>query len=262
MRHAGKDLQPILERIRAMEESLPDSLPNLLPYGCDKCDGYGNLIDETGARPCQCKLDYFREKELKRVSLPQEYSHMTFTNFRIKTDQQERLSAIVQKWVERLHPDENYRGLFLFSGKPGVGKTHIAVSAMKALIEKGLRGRFLTYHEGQDSMVKTAWDAINRREGVPFFLQRGFLEVDFVVIDDLGSGRQNVSEPIREAVSAFIRDCYTSHTTMLITSNFDLTDLSAQFDETITSRITAACHVLDCSNITDQRLAELNRIEI
>jgi len=262
MRHVGKDLAPILERMRAIEESLPDSLPNLLPYGCDKCDGYGNIIDGNGARPCECKKEYFRQKALKRVDLPPEYQQMTLENFRVKNDSTERLLRIAQVFVDRYNPPEVYRGLFVHSARPGAGKTHVAVAIMRKLIEKGFRGRFLTYQEGQSSMVKAAWDAINRREGVPYFLERGFLEVDFVLLDDLGSGRHNVTDPIRESVSTFIRDCHTSHTTMLITSNFGLTELSEQFDETITSRITAACHVVDCSNLSDSRLEELSRVEI
>ena len=49
-------------------EVLPADQPKL-PYGCDKCDGYGNLVDEYGARHCKCKLDYFARNQLLCVSV-------------------------------------------------------------------------------------------------------------------------------------------------------------------------------------------------
>jgi DNA replication protein DnaC len=87
----------------------------------------------TRARRCPCgRLD--RLLVLKeRVRVPQRYDHCTFESFRVSTTSQERALEEATRFAAR-YPNVS-RGL-IFTGPTGVGKTHLAVAIVRALVER------------------------------------------------------------------------------------------------------------------------------
>ena len=111
-----------------------------VPYGCEKCDGFGNIITEKGALPCECKLRYFAEQRLLRANIPPLFSDKNLANFNKRGKAQQSEYRFAHMYVQN-YSAKNNKGLLLV-GEPGVGKTHVAVGILKELITKGFTGLY------------------------------------------------------------------------------------------------------------------------
>ena len=104
---------------------------------CDKCKNKGYVYTvnnlELLAYDCDCKAERETAKELKRVSLFEMYLKADLSKF--KTDQQFQKIMLKkgQDYVDGLF--EQGKWLFI-GGQVGSGKTHLALSVIKALHRK------------------------------------------------------------------------------------------------------------------------------
>jgi len=111
--------------------------PPLCRDDCPICQGTGwELVSEPGlslARPCSCRtLDrMIRMKD--RVRIPRRYEHCTLDTYVPLNFSQTRALAEVHRFLARL-PAAG-RDLFLAGGS-GVGKTHLAVAALRELMPR------------------------------------------------------------------------------------------------------------------------------
>ena len=117
--------QDFLDELKSREE----------PAVCGKCYGSGmEIVPGKGARPCECRKQKSQEKHLERSKIPKRYFDCHFQSYKIMNPSQERAFKYASKLAMEYPAIE--RGL-LFMGTVGVGKTHLAVSILKALNERG-----------------------------------------------------------------------------------------------------------------------------
>ncbi len=103
---------------------------------CPKCFGTGweRLLDgpKSGARPCECRTAS-RGRSLHASSrLPRRYEECTFESYFPLNSSQEAALMFARRVADE-YPNLDI-GL-LFMGSCGVGKTHLAVSILKALLD-------------------------------------------------------------------------------------------------------------------------------
>ncbi|NWG12803.1 MAG: ATP-binding protein [Acidobacteria bacterium] len=113
------------------------SLPTMSRENCTICQGTGWELATDGnvsrARPCSCRaLDrLIRMKD--RVRIPQRYEHCTLAGYQPLNFSQARALSEIRRLV-REYPRV---GLDVFlAGGPGVGKTHLAVGALREIIPR------------------------------------------------------------------------------------------------------------------------------
>jgi DNA replication protein DnaC len=201
-------------------------------FFCIKCDGTGWIIDgDKPAVRCQCFFDKQKVWLLERAKIPRRYSDCTFSGFleqdlKIKKDSREKnhnrtLSIYQIKTAKedsesfvKKYPAVN-KGL-LFMGNPGVGKTHLAVSIIKALIqEKSIPCIFVDFRELLQN-IKYSYDRSSQVS--QYDILKPVLETDVVVLDDLGA--EKITGWVLDNLGYIINWRYNEKKISIITTNF------------------------------------------
>ena len=186
---------------------------------CPRCQGSGWLPmvgDDLRVEPCGCQGDLRRNQRLASASIPKRYSHCTLETFREKSPVLRTAKKRVQEFVDLWPTTAEGKGLLLMGGC-GVGKTHLAVAALIEIVNSGKPGRVL-FSNFQDLIqeIQASFDS----EGVPSKseLLRPLLEVDLLVLDELGS--QKPTTFVQDILYYVINTRYNEERTTIFTTNY------------------------------------------
>ncbi|MGA2484085.1 MAG: ATP-binding protein [Candidatus Acidiferrales bacterium] len=170
---------------------------------CPFCKGTGwKLVsaDKPGSAPgrpgvfavaCDCVAGERAGQQMARARIPRRYEHCDFENFEteladgsytpeaVRSLKQAKLLA--QGFV-RDYPGGSDAGLLLM-GRSGVGKTHLAVAALKELIKRGHTGFFCEYGK----LLREIQDSYNSSsQATEMSILDPVLAAEVLVMDDLG----------------------------------------------------------------------------
>ena len=204
---------------------------------CQFCQGTGWKVvarkDGPGkfAVACDCSIGERAARSMDRARIPKRYEHCDFESYvtdladgKVWTAQNaqslKRTKFIAQSFVKE-YPAANDKGI-LFMGPSGVGKTHLAVSALKELIRRGHSGYFCEYGALLRDIQKSYGEAGEQTESR---IVRPLLGVEVLVIDDLGCIRP--SDWVRDTIGYILNSRYseasrdlTQPRCTIITSNY------------------------------------------
>ena len=119
-------------------------------FSCPECEGRGHIYveDENGIsslQQCQCTRLVHRLKKLNEAGIPGKFSATHFETYQGIDASQKFALRIARDFVADYGTSS--QGL-LFMGRPGLGKTHLAVSVIKMLIlEKGAECKFVDFFQ-------------------------------------------------------------------------------------------------------------------
>ena len=183
------------------------------------------------AVPCDCTTGDRTERALQRARVPERYRHCDFENYETDNDieavSREQMAAwnrslgqaklVVQRFAEEFTPVADVRtehGLLLM-GPCGVGKTHLAVSAMKSIVLRGHSGLFYDYRE----LLKAIQDSYNpESQATEMSVLEPVLKAEILVLDDVGSSKP--SPWALETVGHVLNTRYNEKRVTLLTTNF------------------------------------------
>jgi DNA replication protein DnaC len=184
---------------------------------CPICGGSGwrgvGSGSEKRVTRCNCFLETQGKHLLKSAGIPARYFDCDFSAY--ETSGNDALSSTkikVERWAGEYPLDRS--GLLLV-GPSGVGKTHLAVAALKALASKGFHCLFSDYRE----LLKEIQNSYNPSvQATELDLLRPVFETEIVLLDDLGAVKP--SEWVWDTVSIILNARYNEKRTTIITSNF------------------------------------------
>ena len=194
---------------------------------CTLCRGTGwKLVprpDGTGAKvaiPCDCGMQERAVRVMERARIPRRYEHCDFQSYStdVGSTQQQRLSLqhakLSAQGFVRDYPASSEKGV-LFMGHSGVGKTHLAVAALKELIQRGHVGLFCDYRELLKE-IQASYNPANEST------EMGILEpvrtVEILLLDDLGASKP--SDWVRDIVGIVLNARYNENRTTIVTTNY------------------------------------------
>jgi DNA replication protein DnaC len=179
------------------------------------------------AVPCDCTAGDRTERALARARVPERYRHCDFENFEtdneIENVPREQLQAwarslaqaklVVARFAEEF-PLGSEHGLLLI-GPCGVGKTHLAVAALKEIVLRGHSGLFYDYRE----LLKQIQDSYNAEsQATEMGVLEPVLTTEVLVLDDVGSSKP--SSWALETVGHVLNTRYNKKRVTLLTTNF------------------------------------------
>ena len=164
------------------------------------------------AVPCDCGIRERGARVLERARIPKRYEHCDFESYvtdladgNTYTLQQaeslQRAKMTAQSFV-RDYPGNDQTGI-LFMGNSGVGKTHLAIAALKELLRRGHSGYFCEY----GALLREIQQSYgSETEATESRLLAPVLSVEVLVIDDLGCIKP--SDWVRDTVGYILNTRY------------------------------------------------------
>lgn len=206
-----------------------ESSANRVVYECSICQDTGlELVTGKGARICSCRKQRSKEGQYLSVRLPRRYDGFHFNNYKPLTGLQDaafRLSTALTMEFPAVD-----RGLLLM-GNVGVGKTHLAVSILKGLTERGFDCLFYEF----GSLLKEIQDSYNPNTFTSeLSVLAPVLRADVLVLDELGASKP--TDWVRDTMAHIINTRYNDKKLTIFTTNY-LDERRTDRDETLEDRI-------------------------
>ena len=176
---------------------------------------------------CDCTAVDRTDRAIARARIPQRYGMCDFLNFEthvvhraMSPPQMEAWGKILQQakvtvqGFARDFPTGGERGLLLM-GDCGVGKTHLAVAALKEIIVRGHSGLFYNY----DGLLKEIQDSYNpETKPSEMGVLDPILKSQILLLDDLGSSKPSMWA--LETIGHIVTTRYNEKRFTLITTNY------------------------------------------
>ncbi len=200
-----------------------------MPEECPKCFGTGmEVVKDKGARVCECRTLKAVNGQFQSVRLPRRYDGFHFSNYKPQTASQvEALKFATSLTMEYPAVD---RGLLLM-GSVGVGKTHLAVSILKGLTERGFNCLFYEF----GSLLKEIQDSYNPNTHTSELgVLAPVLTAEILVLDELGASKP--TDWVRDTMAHIINSRYNDKKLTIFTTNY-LDDRRNEREEVLEDRI-------------------------
>ena len=211
---------------------------------CEECFGTGTKLDPVkGAIPCPCRRNQRSRKLTAAARIPRRYEKCSFANFTCDPGtSQERALNFAHAFANE-YPAVD-RGL-LFMGPAGVGKTHLAVSIIRDLIDKGFAGLFYEF----GSLLKEIQDSYNPiSKSSELRVLAPVYQADVLVLDELGATVP--TDWVRDTMYQIINKRYNDKKLTIFTTNYldKADDKAKELEERITYRLRSRLYEM-CTNV-------------
>jgi len=172
----------------------------------------------TALEVCTCQAEERVARLLKGANIPARYEHCSLESYEIFREADRSLSAahrMARGFVDGYPATTGGRGLLL-TGSIGVGKTHLAVGILQALIlEKGVRGLFCDYRE----LLKEIQHSYNPQVATTEMeILQPVFDSEVLVLDELGAAKP--TDWVWDTVALVLNTRYNDKRTTLITTNY------------------------------------------
>ena len=199
---------------------------------CETCGGVGFVIvsreGREFAQPCACRraAAVGSGDLVSGCRIPPRYEHCTLQEFQAQTNR-----SLISAYEKCLRYCNGYpylgaadEGLgLLLSGDSGVGKTHLAVSVLRELVEKkGARGQFWDFHE-LIREIKNSYDPETKTTELQVLAP--VVETDILLLDDLGAWK--MTDWMNDTLFYILNSRYMAKRATLITTNYQDVDREA-----------------------------------
>jgi DNA replication protein DnaC len=213
------------------------------PCSFDLCDGSGFVIDEDTrvATPCRCRPSRLERRRARRLSavIPRKYGGVSFDRPPI-SDMHDVIVRPVRQFVRRVDEElDAGRGLWLF-GKPGTGKTSLAMLVSKAALDAG---RSVAIYSLPRLLAEIRSTFESNSEGSYLDFTDRLAAVDLLHVDDVGA--ENTTPWVLEQLYTIVNARYEDQRSIVITTNIEDPDkLADQIGARTVSRLEEMCTVL------------------
>lgn len=204
---------------------------------CARCRGTGwEHVAGKGVRECDCRRVGRREQWLKESRIPGRYLKCSFDNyFPQGTPDSEsfRSQLVAQKLAAGFAANyPNTETGLLLMGPCGVGKTHLAIATLTALIHgKGIQCLFYDYRDLLKEIQSTYRQESDTTESQ---IIASVVGAEILVLDELGASKP--TDWARDTMTHIITQRYNESRVTIFTTNYLDTPIM-RGEETLTERI-------------------------
>jgi DNA replication protein DnaC len=195
---------------------------------------------------CECVRGKTLERRLSDARIPPRYQRCTLDTF-VTYPNEELLRAVesARRFAGAFPVVQ--KGLMLI-GPPGIGKTHIAVSALKHVIDRtGAKG---LYYDTRALLrdIRNTYNPVTHTAEMDVI--RPVMDAELLVLDDLGAER--LTDWVEETMSLIVNTRYNERRATIFTSNYEdlpdegeLNSLLVRVGFRLHSRLREMCEFLE-----------------
>lgn len=195
-----------------------------MPEVCPICNDIGmRLVEQpNGSRAaidCECRIARRAARLTEQARIPPRYAHCTLEDYETAFPSADRSlgKALVQaRNFVKAYPIETEGKGLLLTGSIGVGKTHLAVGMLQALIaERGARGLFVDYRD----LLKQVQNSYNKNvSATELEVLAPVFDAEVLVLDELGASKP--TDWVWDTVAHILNTRYNDRRTTIITTNY------------------------------------------
>jgi DNA replication protein DnaC len=217
---------------------------------CALCDDTGwKPVDDQGVRRvvrCDCRQAEAITQSLALAKIPPRYQRCEFSNFvTYPNDRLLNAVASAKRFADRFPGVD--KGLMII-GPPGIGKTHLAVSALKQAIRTtGIRARYWDTR-GLLTQIRSTYNPTTKTAEMDVI--RPVMEAQLLILDDLGAER--MTDWVEETMNVIVNSRYNAKLPTIFTSNYedvpgseDMNSLFVRVGFRLHSRLREMCEFLE-----------------
>jgi len=156
--------------------------------GWSKCPECNRLADASEAESKRIADEQERqrqiEKRLNQAGIPLRFRSRSFANFDAETKAMADCRRIAEDFAESFRERLAEGATAVFSGKPGTGKSHLAIAVCTAIMARGYTAMYLNALDAI-RLVRATWKRDGGRSEDD--VMRDLASVDLLVLDEVGA---------------------------------------------------------------------------
>ena len=186
---------------------------------CLLCDDTGwKPADQGGTRRvvrCECWREQAVTQALAQASIPHRYQRCEFSSFvTYPNDRLLNAVASARRFADTFPVVD--KGLLII-GPPGIGKTHLAISALKQAVRAtGARAR---YYDTRTllTQIRSTYNSMTKTAEMDVI--RPVMDAKLLILDDLGAER--LTDWVEETMNVIVNSRYNAKLPTIFTSNYE-----------------------------------------
>jgi DNA replication protein DnaC len=185
---------------------------------CERCDDTGwKSVTMDGVRRvvrCECWRDNLTRRLFDEARIPPRYRLCSFENFQVYPN--EKLTNAMAKVRRFADSFPAVQKGFCLIGPHGIGKTHLAVATLRAVLAKGNQGLF---YEVSDLLrvIRNTYNPVTKTAEMDIL--QPLVTAQILVLDDVG--KEKTSEWVEETMTFIVNSRYNQRLVTIFTSNYE-----------------------------------------